>query len=79
MSLQNAALLGVDHAGIFVDSPSKDLRHARNRENGEEFSLDDDSITRLIKLRCDAKMFVLLTGSTDGGAAPVLPNIGNAG
>ena len=40
-----------------------DLADARNDENGEEFSLDDDSIMRLIKLVCDAKMFVLLTGA----------------
>ena len=63
VSLQNAALLGVDHAGIFMDSPSKDLTDARNRETGEELSLDDDSTTRLIKLECDAEMFALLTGA----------------
>ena len=53
----------MDHAGIFVDAPSKDLTDARNGENGEEFSLNDDSIVRLIKLGCDAKMFVLPTGA----------------
>merc|ERR1719383_1400658 len=58
---KNAALLGADHAGIFVEVLSKDLTDARNGGSGEEFTLDDDSIMRLIKLGCEAKMSVLLT------------------
>jgi 3-dehydroquinate synthase/2-deoxy-scyllo-inosose synthase len=56
---KNAALLGGCHAEGFVNALSKDVIDARNGGSGEEFSLGDDAILKLVRLGIQAKMDVL--------------------
>jgi 3-dehydroquinate synthase/2-deoxy-scyllo-inosose synthase len=56
---KNAALLGGKHAEGFKEALSKDAIDAQNGGSGEEFSLSDASILKLVRLGIQAKMDVL--------------------
>lgn len=56
---KNAALLGGEHAEGFKNALSKDVIDAQNGGSGEEFSLSDDAIHKLVRLGIQAKMGVL--------------------
>jgi len=56
---KNAALLGGCHAEGFVAALSKECIDAQNGGSGEEFSLSDDAILKLVRLGIQAKMDVL--------------------
>eukprot|EP00401_Gymnodinium_catenatum_P008131 CAMPEP_0117615128 /NCGR_PEP_ID=MMETSP0784-20121206/84385_1 /TAXON_ID=39447 /ORGANISM="" /LENGTH=310 /DNA_ID=CAMNT_0005418865 /DNA_START=28 /DNA_END=960 /DNA_ORIENTATION=+ len=57
---KNAALFGGDHAEGFVSVLSKDCVDANNGGSGEELSLSDEALLRLVRLGIQAKMDVLL-------------------
>merc|ERR1711959_674614 len=56
---KNAALFGGVYAQGFADALSKESVDTRNGGSGEEFSLDDATLERLIHLGIQAKMTVL--------------------
>jgi len=58
---KNAALFGGSHAQGFADALSKESVDTRNGGSGEEFSLDDATLERLVYLGIQAKMTVLAT------------------
>jgi 3-dehydroquinate synthetase len=58
---KNAALLGGEHARGFTEALSSDRIDARSGGSGEEFTLDDATLIRLLELGIEAKMSVLLT------------------
>jgi len=58
---KNAALFGGSHAQGFADALSKDSVDTRNGGSGEEFTLDEATLERLVHLGIQAKMAVLAT------------------
>jgi 3-dehydroquinate synthetase len=58
---KNAALFGGLHAQGFVDALSKESVDTRNGGSGEEFTLDEATLERLVHLGIEAKMAVLAT------------------
>lgn len=58
---KNAALFGGSHAQGFVDALSKESVDTRNGGSGEEFTLDEATLERLVYLGIQAKMSVLAT------------------
>jgi len=58
---KNAALFGGSHAQGFADALSKDSVDTRNGGSGEEFTLDDATLERLVHLGIQAKMTILAT------------------
>lgn len=58
---KNAALFGGEYAQGFADALSKESVDTRNGGSGEEFSLDDATLERLIHLGIQAKMTTLAT------------------
>jgi len=57
---KNAALLGGKHAEGFTTALSKDSVDSRSGGSGEEFTLDDKTLMKLLRLGIEAKMCVLL-------------------
>jgi len=58
---KNAALFGGRHAEGFVEALSSESINATNGGSGEEFSLDEDTLMKLVRLGMDAKLDVLRT------------------
>jgi 3-dehydroquinate synthase/2-deoxy-scyllo-inosose synthase len=58
---KNAALFGGPHAEGFVEALSSESINATNGGSGEEFSLDEDTLMKLVRLGMDAKLDVLRT------------------
>jgi len=56
---KNGALFGAEHAAGFVQALSSESIDAANGGSGLEFSLDDDTLMKLVRLGIEAKMSVL--------------------
>jgi len=57
---KNAALLGGKHAQGFTEALSNDRINHCNAGSGDEFTLDDESLKKLLALGIEAKMTMLL-------------------
>lgn len=57
---KNAALLGGKHSEGFIEVLSSDRINSHNAGSGDEFTLDDDSLKKLLALGVEAKMTMLL-------------------
>lgn len=57
---KNAALLGGKHSQGFVEALSSDRVNNCNAGSGDEFTLDDESLKKLLALGVEAKMSLLL-------------------
>merc|ERR1719223_2153334 len=62
---KNAALFGGSHAQGFADALSKESVDTRNGGSGEEFTLDEATLERLVHLGIEAKMAVLATDASE--------------
>merc|ERR1712151_806211 len=68
---KNAALFGGAHADGFVSALSKDAIDAHNGGSGEEFSLSDEALLKLVRLGIQAKMDMLLDDAYEKTSAMI--------
>lgn len=68
---KNAALFGGAHLEGFTEALSKDSVDAHNGGSGEEFSLDDETMLKLVRLGINAKMDMLRDDALEKTSAMV--------